>query len=82
MSNWNPQEQTETHEGKLKPMWTHTMEPVSVFHWVKHLAKLVQGTAASTSILFGQVGCKEVKLTLAPSEKHMPYTASQSHKQI
>lgn len=74
-SNWNPQRQSETHEDRLELMRTYTDNGTCVYHCVKNLAKLVHGIAASTSILFGQVACKDLKLTLAPSGKHMPSIA-------
>lgn len=39
---------------------------------VESLSKLLHGTAALASILFGQVACGGIKLTLAPECQHMP----------
>ena len=43
--------------------------------YVKCLAKLLHVITALVSILFGQETCSDLKLTLAPSCKHMPETA-------
>lgn len=50
--------------------------------FIESLAELLHDITVSAPILFGQVACGDLQLTLALSYKCVPHVELQSHKQM